>query len=227
MTATLDQLRARIARIEGHLPDLSSPGGQYSVVPTGCPQIDSALPWQGLTGPASLGPGLNPGLSGRGLLAGAIHEILSPDPDDGAATGFLLRLARAFLQARNGAFLWASCRTDLYGPGLQNAGIDLARTVMARGSNAQDILWTIEEGLSNPGLAVVAAETGPVDFSFSRRLQLTAADKGIPLILLCPERRELWPSAAMTRWRVAAAPGGRSEVELLRCRGGRPGKWVI
>lgn len=213
MTATLDQLRARVARIEGVAPDLSSPEGRRRVVSTGYAEIDAMLPWFGY--------------SGRGLLAGAVHEVLSPDPDDGAATGFLLRLARAFLGARDGGLLWAGCRADLYGPGLHAAGLDPARVVVARGTDAGDALWSVEEGLSSPGLAAVAAETGPLDFALSRRLQLAAAGTGVTLLLLCPQRRQLWPSAAVTRWRVAAAPGGRSEIELLRCRGGRPGRWVV
>lgn len=213
MTVTLDQLRARIARIEGVVPDLTTADGARLVVPTGWDGIDATLPWQAR--------------GRRGLLAGAVHEILSADPDDGAATGFLVHLARAFLAARPGGLLWASCRADLHGPGLWAAGLDPARVVVARGRAAQDVLWSIEEGLSNPGLAAVAAETGPLDFVASRRLQLAATDHGTPLLLLCPARRELWPSAAVTRWRIAAAPGGRIEADLLRCRGGRPGRWVL
>mgnify|MGYP003676737659 CR=1 FL=1 len=213
MTASLDQLRARIARIEGIVPDLSAPEERRRVVPTGWPEIDGTLPWVGSAGP--------------GLLGGAVHEILSPDPDDGAATGFLLNLARAFLTARAGALLWSSCRADLYGPGLLAAGLDPARIVIARCRTVQDILWSVEEGLAPPGLAVVAAETGPIDFALSRRLQLAATDSGTPLLLLCPTRKSLWPSAAVTRWQVAAAPGGRTAVELLRCRGGPAGRWVL
>ncbi len=214
MTATLDQLRARIAQIEGVAPDLTTgAAGRQQIVPTGWAEIDAGLHW--------VGP------RGNGLPAGAVHEVLSPDPDDGAATGFLLALARAFLAARPGGLLWASCRADLYGPGLLAAGLDPARVVIARGQTAEDVLWSVEEGLATPGLAAVAAETGPLDFSLSRRLQLAAHDHGRPLLLLCPARRSLWPSAAVTRWQAAAAPGGRRAVELLRCRAGRPGRWVV
>jgi protein ImuA len=100
-----------------------------------------------------------------------------------------------------------------------------------------DALWVMEDGLRCPALAAVAGDVGDLDFAVSRRLQLAAAGHGVPLLLHRPWRRVLVPSAATTRWRVAARPsmpeagaGGGDPVwrlDLLRCRGGRPGSWTV
>jgi protein ImuA len=201
MTMMLRDLRARIARIEGFAPER-----QARACPTGWAAVDAALP-------------------GGGLREGALHEIHSPDPADGAAMGFAARLLGRF-QARTPGqtVLWASCRADLFAPGLLAAGADPGRLLMARCRDAEELLFAFEEGLKSKALAAVFGEIGELDFALSRRLQLAAADAGATLILLRPARFGAAPSAAVTRWRAEACPGGWS-LTLFRCRGGRPGHW--
>src|SRR5207302_1958824 len=152
-----------------------------------------------------------------GLALGAVHEILGIDGDeeDGAAAcGFI-------------------------------AGL-LARLRMA--PRDEDILWAIEEGLRAPGLVAVIGEIGRLPLVAGRRLQLAAERSGITAFLLrrwrnseeAARERER-PSAAVTRWRIAALPARdiddprlrqligqpRWRVELLRCRGGVPAQWVV
>ena len=102
----------------------------------------------------------------------------------------------------------------------------------------------MEEGLRHPGLAAVVGEIGG-RFSLvaSRRLQLAAEQTGILSIALRrsrifddPALRE--PTAAATRWMVAAVPSppvipgvqgvgrARWRLTLLRCRGGETGSWM-
>ena len=201
MTLMLRDLRARIARIEGF-----SPERQARTCPTGWAAVDAVLP-------------------GGGLLEGALHEIHSPDPADGAAFGFALRLLARFQARPPGlAVLWASCRADLFAPGLRSAGADPARLLIARCRDAEELLFAFEEGLKFQALSAVFGEIGELDFTLGRRLQLAAADAGVNLILLRPARFGAEPSAAVTRWRVASCPGGWS-LTLFRCRGGNPGHW--
>jgi protein ImuA len=201
--AMLKELRERIARIEGF-----SPPETATVCPIGWKAIDAALP-------------------GGGLLQGALHEIHSPDPADGAAIGFALRLLGRFLGAKPGlAALWASCRADLFAPGLQAAGANPGRLLTVRCRNADELLFAFEEGLKSSAVAAVFGEIGELDFSLSRRLQLAASATGSTLILLRPARFAAEPSAAVTRWRAEAGPDGWS-LTLFRCRGGRPGHWRI
>lgn len=200
---SLQQLRAEIARLEGF-----SPPGTARHCPTGWPAIDAALP-------------------GGGLLEGALHEIHSPDPADGAAMGFAARLIARFQSRAPGqAVLWASCRADLFMPGLRAIGSDPGRLLMARCRSSEEVLYVFEECLKNNVLSAVFGDIGELDFALSRRLQMAAAESGTTLILLRPARFGGEPSAAVTRWRAVSCPGGWA-LTLFRCRNGRPGHWLM
>ncbi len=202
MTFVLRDLRARIAQIEGFSPERTA-----RTHPTGWTAVDAAL--------------------GGGLLAGALHEIHTPDPADGAAMGFAARLiARIQKELPGQAVLWASCRADLFPPGLRAAGVDPARLLIARCQNADELLYVFEEGLKSKAISFVFGEIGELDFALSRRLQLAAADTGAMLVLLRPARFGSEPSAAVTRWRAETRPGGWA-LTLFRCRNGRTGYWPM
>jgi len=214
----LDALRLHLQRLEG--------GGSRPAVPVGLPGIDAAL--------------------GGGLATAAVHEVLAR-PRDGAATGFVLvllaRLAAAAGDAR--PMLWCGRRIDLYGPGLA-ACLDPGRLVLVEARKAAELLWVMEEGLRCPDVAAVVGELDRLDLTAGRRLQLAAEAGGATGLVLRPTgsgTAEGGASAAVTRWRIAAAPGSGPEspggpmprflgsacwrVELLRCRGGQPGDWMV
>jgi protein ImuA len=160
--------------------------------------------------------------------------------------------------AGSGPVLWCLRRPDLYGPGLMAHGLDPARLVLVTAARDDEILWAVEEGLcagSTAGLAAVVGELGRLPMVAGRRLQLAAERSGVTALILRRWRnadeaaagREQ-PSAALTRWRVAALssvdiinePGANSSgaresglgqprwrVALLRCRGGMPGAWDV
>jgi len=158
------------------------------------------------------------------------------------------RLPQSSRDVGAGPVLWCLRRPDLYGPGLMAHGLDPARLVLASARRDDEILWAIEEGLRRPGLAAVVGEIGRLPMVASRRLQLAAERSGITAFLLrrwrnseeAARERER-PSAAVTRWRIAALPARevddlrlrqligqpRWRVELLRCRGGVPAQWVV
>ncbi len=207
------QLRARIADMDSVKTGAGNSG--TPPIPLGVPEIDGALPW-------------------GGLPRGAVHELMTSDPADGAVMGFLLTwLARLETSVGSGGpILWAGCRDDVDAPGFAALGIDPARLLFARCAEMANVLWAIEEGLRTAALAAIVGEVGPVDFALTRRLQLAAANSGVPLFLLRPFKGAAESSAAVTRWRIGAAPGThitsrRWRVELIRCRGGRPGHWIM
>src|SRR4051812_23375327 len=112
-----------------------------------------------------------------------------------------------------GPVLWCLKRPDLYGPGLLAHGLDPARLVLVCAKRDDELLWAIEEGLRTPGLAAVVGEIGRLPMVAGRRLQLAAERSGVTAFLLprwrngaeaMAERER--PSAAVTRWRVAALP---------------------
>lgn len=183
---------------------------------------------------------------GGGLKQGALHETFPARPgDELATTAFALGLAARAAAAR--PILWA--RQDMldaetghvHPPGLVELGHVPARIVLARGHDAHDVLRAGEDAVRCAGLGAVLIEpwSAPhcLDLTASRRLVLAAATAGVTVILLRTGAAPA-PSAAETRWRIAAAPSRRLtggapgfpafEATLLRRRGGMAGQtWLV
>ena len=221
-SSAIVQLRERIARIaRNHSRDLSE-----SSVPLGIAAIDGALP-------------------GGGIRLGALHEAASTGPDTEHAAAATL-FAAGILARLDGPVLWVLRQADLFAPGLAGAGLRTDRVVFAEAG--KDVLPAMEEGLRHPGLAAVVAEhTGRLSLVASRRLQLAAEQTGILAMLI---RRSpsfddpalSQPTAAATSWRISALPSppalphapdtpglgrARWQLDLVRCRGGEPGSWIV
>lgn len=191
-------------------------------------------------------------IAGGGLFP-ALHEAAAASPgagDDAAATLFLAALAARFSRAEEGVagqVLWAIARRDLFAPGLAQAGLTPDRLIYAECRNDAEVLAVIEEGVRHGSLSAVIGEVGRADMTATRRLQLAAEESGTPALML---RR--WkkagadpldaPSAAATRWRIAAVPSAplpreiaahegigraRWRVALARQRGGPPHEWIL
>jgi protein ImuA len=222
---TLARLRDQIARI-GHGGAPQSPG----TIPFGVPALDHALSH-------AFPPG--------GLLMGCLHEVAGagPDTEHGAAAALFLA---GILARVEGPVLWIQRRPDLFAPGLVCAGLHPGRLVFAEAG--KEVLAAMEEGLAHPGLAAVVGEfSDRLSLVASRRLQLVSEKSGVMAALLRRSRvfndPELaTPSAAVTRWRIAALPSnpplplapsvpglGRAlwRLELTHCRGGEPGSWIV
>jgi protein ImuA len=183
---------------------------------------------------------------GGGIARAALHEIQAAGPADlAAATGFVLGLASLAAGAR--PILWV--RQDMldgetgrpHPPGLAEFGIDPARVLLVRARDAQGVLRAGAEAArcAALGAAVIEPWGAPrlVDLTASRRLALAAEASGVITLLLRTAAIHD-PSAARTRWRVAAlpsqaleanAPGDPAfEIRLLRHRGGLDGReWRV
>ena len=219
---TLSELRDHILRLGA---DTARAAGHQ---PFGHAALDAALP-------------------GGGLALGALHEVAGTgrDIEHGAAAALF---AAGCLARRPGIVLWVLERADLFAPGLAAAGLPPARVLYAEAGRAATVLLVMEEGLREPGLAGVVGEvSGRLTLTASRRLQLAAERSGVTAFALRRSRRPddpalLEPCAAVTRWRVAALPSGpplpgapdvpglsraRWRLELVRCRGGEAGGWMV
>lgn len=207
--ALIAALRARIARLEraGAADALAARG--EDAIPLS-PTIDSALPW-------------------GGLPRAALHEVLAAEP--GAAAGFAaLVLARA-----GGTVLWIAPEPDAWPPGLARFGLSPAQLVLVRAPRAEDGLWAMEETLRCPAVGAALLVAGALDLTAARRLQLAAEAGGVLGLLLRTGEDNAAPTAALTRWRIGAAPSESGSphalgdpawsLDLLRCRGGRPASW--
>jgi protein ImuA len=192
--------------------------------------------------------GLDAVLGPAGLDISACHEI---KPGSGkaasraAALCFALALARRRLEVDAGRgkaaprILWCSTPGTsrdigaLYPPGLARFGLDAASFLMVEAQRAEDVLWTLEEGLRSGSLLLAVGCLDKIALTPARRLSLAARDGATPALLLTPARS---PSsgATATRWRIdpaasaahpfdARAPGApRLAVSLERCRSAPP-----
>ncbi len=211
-SAVLDQLRARIARIENAC-------ARRETLPFGIEAIDRHLP-------------------GGGIAAGALHDVSgSPDlADDAAATIFLAGILARF----EGIVFWCLRWRDLFAPALQLAGLHPDRVIFVEAGNDTNVLIAMEECLRHPGLGGVVGELGKVTLTASRRLQLAAEQSGVPAFLFRRARpidARADSSAAATRWRIRAAPSERLgipslarpcwDMALERARGAEPKLWMV
>jgi protein ImuA len=178
------------------------------------------------------------GVLGGGIARAALHEVYAPTTADlSAATGFAVGLAIRAAGLR--PILWV--RQDvvdaetgrLHPPGLTELGLDPGRVLLVRARDAQGVLRAGCEAARCPALGAVLIEPwgAPrrLDLTASRRLALAAEGSGATTLLLraavAPQ-----PSAASTRWQVAALPSRALEanapgapafsLRLLRHRGG-------
>ena len=215
---------AELARLKGRLRDLERGGrGAGGALSLGVPELDAALP-EG------------------GLALGAVHELIAADPADGSVFDLAARWLGLAQRRQAGTWvLWCGRAERLYGPGLVQLGLDPARLVTVRSARAEDALWVLEEALRCRDLAGAVAEIESMSLAQSRRLQLAAEAGGIGFLLRAPDRvggKGLGASAAVTRWRIGALPGGSApapgvlgaahwKLELLRCRGGRAASFIL
>lgn len=211
-SVVLEDLRARIARIEGT-------GARHGVVPFGVGSLDSRLP-------------------GGGIAAGALHEVAGgPElADDASATIFLAGI----LARIEGPVLWCLRWRDLFAPALHLAGLHPDRVIHVEAGSDANVLLAMEECLRHPGIAGVVGEIGKYSTTASKRLQLAAEGSGVAAFVFRRSSRTeqaVEGTAAVTRWRITAAPSEdlgvpslgrpRWRVELERVRGGNPHAWIV
>ena len=211
-SSVLSNLRARIAQVEG----VSS---SHPALPFGIEAIDRHLPCGGIS-------------------TGALHEVAGSLElaDDAAATVFLAGI----LARSEGTIFWCMHWRDLFAPALHLAGLHPDRVVFVEAESDTNVLIAMEECLRHAGLGGVVGELRKMSLTASRRLQLAAEQSGVPAFVF---RRNLAPeaqadgTAAMTRWRVRAAPSEklgipslgrpRWSLSLERARGGEPKHWIV
>jgi protein ImuA len=208
------------------LRTIATPSTDYRIMPFGVDAIDGRL-----------GAG--------GLRAGALHEATARTGslvDDAATTLFIAGIAAREAANTGGLVLWASCRADLYAPGLAQAGLPSASVIHAQPRDDAELLAVIEDAVRDGTPSAIVAEASKVSMVATRRLQLVAAEADMPVLLLRRRRGRnedplAEPSAAWTRWRIGTASSerldvagvgrGRWLVELARQRGGESFSLIV
>lgn len=218
-----------------------------SALRTAIARLDSGAGSRMAAEPIPVGVASLDGRLGGGLRRAALHEIYPADGlnDAAASGGFGLGLALRAGGTR--PLVWI--RQDVvdaeigrpHGVGLAAFGADPDRLILVRAANQIGGLQAAREALRCPPVGAVLLEfwgaSRALDLTATRRLALAAGQSGVTLFTIrlgaCPA-----PSAATTRWSVAAAasipleanaPGRPAfAITLLRHRAGLPGRtWHV
>ena len=175
---------------------------------------------------------------------GAVHEFLSGNSEEAAATsGFVAGLLSPLMRS-SGTTLWISSSRTLFPPALKSFGMQPDRLIFIDIKKDRDVMWATEEALKCGALTAVVGEMKEISFTASRRLQLAVEQSQVTgFILRGNSRNHVNTTACVSRWKITPLPSvpvsnGIEEdlpgigfpqwrVALLRIRNGRPGVWDI
>ena len=209
--------------------------GARAAIPTGFHELDRSLPGGGWPIGAItevLVDGY--GIGELSLLMPALAALTKDDP------------AR-----RQKWVAWVAPPFVPYAPALQQHGVNVDRLLMIHPTSGnKSRLWAIEQAVRSGSSVGVLAWVGAVadagmeargrttqgavvDDVILRRLQLAAEDQGCWLLLFRPASARLQRSPAALRillskaqspaHSAASVPAAATRVEIVKCRGGRPG----
>lgn len=197
-------LKARLARI---LSASAVRTAEMADGPThftlGVERIDEAL--RGHAGPS-------------GLPRATLHELHAASRED-ATSAAAMALLLAHRASDGKPMLWIRESGDmrrqgrLYPPGLAELGIDPGAIIHVDAPDNIAVLRAAADGVRNAAMGAVIAELAGrrprgLDLTATRRLSLSSRESGVPCLLLRSgsDADDPLPSAAFSRWAVAAAP---------------------
>lgn len=166
-----------------------------------------------------------------GLPTGCIHEVKGASI--ASALAFCSILA-ARIAGEQGNIVYIAPDRTLHPLGLLPYGMKLDRFLLVFVPRSQDLAWAVMEALRCPQVSAVITILDGVDLTKSRRLQLAAETSGATGFLLGTAGSA--PIASpITRWKISSISGKRGQgfdhpswaLDLLYCRGGRPGSWSV
>tara|TARA_R110000868_G_scaffold78467_12_gene223938 strand:+ start:5039 stop:6004 length:966 start_codon:yes stop_codon:yes gene_type:complete len=207
---------------------------------------DDGLPSHFTLGVDSIDAALRGNAGVDGLPRAALHELHAADKSDRTSTAamavLLAQRCRALDPDRK-PILWISESGEarrqgrLYPPGLAELGVDPSSLIHVDAPDSIAALRAAADGVRSPAIGAVIVELSGkkpkgLDLTATRRLSLSAQKSGVLSLLLRSgsDADNPLPTAAFSRWQVAAAPSvalagnapGHSafDISLLRHRSG-------
>jgi len=176
--------------------------------------------------------------AGKVFPRGAIHEFISLSSEDASCANAFISVMLGKLNHEKKNCVWVSNKRKIYPPALKIFGIDPEQILFVDTWKTKDALWAIEEALKCDALTAVVGEINELSFDDSRRLQLVVEKSRVTGFIHRQQPKTINTVACVTRWKIKSAasellgmmPGvgfPTWEVELLKVRNGRPGKWLI
>lgn len=163
-------------------------------------------------------------LPGGGWPLGAISEILHARPGVGELSLALPLLARLTSADRPIAFVAPPMLP--YAPCLAAAGLRLSRVVVVEPDSDQNARWAAEQ-LLRAGAGAVLLWIEKCDTQSLRRLQLAAESSESCALLYRTESFAAESTPSALRLRVWREREGALLVEVLKCRGAKPGAVLV
>lgn len=178
-----------------------------AVIATGFPELDSHLP-------------------GGGWPTGALIEVIV----DGYGIGELALLMPVLVTltrhepAKTPKWVaWIAPPFVPYAPALQQHAVNVERLLMIHpGPGHKNRLWATEQVIRSGSSSGVLAWVPSADDVILRRLQLATEDQGCWTLLFRPPSARQHRSPAALRL-VLSPHATAMRIEILKCRGGRPG----
>ena len=102
----------------------------------------------------------------------------------------------------------------------------------------KEIYWAMEEALRCDRLTAVIGEMKEMNFTTSRRLQLSVEQSHVTGFIIRNNPQSVTANACVTRWKISPLPGELADrmpgvgfpawnVELLKVRNGTPYTWQV
>lgn len=169
---------------------------------------------------------------------GAIHEFISYEPPNAAATTGFISAIIGKLMGEGGICLWVAGTRKVFPFGLKHFGLAPDRVVFINAPRPKEALWIIEEALKCEALTAVVGEVKELSFSDSRRLQLAVERSGVTGLIHRHGPMAENAVACTTRWKISSLPAFSEEglpgvghscwdVQLVKVRNGRPHSWQV
>lgn len=166
-----------------------------------------------------------------GLPIGCIHEVKGANLASALAFSAILS---ARIAGDQGNIVYVAPDRSLHPLGLLSYGMKLDRLLFVSVKRSKDIAWAVMEALRCPQVSAVMAVLEGVNLTDSRRLQL-AAENSKATGFLIGNVASAPIALPTTRWKISSAPGKKGQrfdqpswtLDLLYCRGGRPGSWSV
>ena len=156
-----------------------------------------------------------------GWPVGALSQIVSRE----SGLGFSLMIPLLARLTRAGRHVALIAPPYIpYAPALRDAGVDLHKLLWIAPKDRVDALWATEQMLRSGLHGAVALWSPALEAPIERRLQL-AAETGRSIGIVAHAGAYGAHSIAAVRLQVTPAPAALS-VEIVRCRGARPGQRV-
>ncbi len=201
------------------------------------------LQWQGFKQVERKETGLGLGtleraFPGNVFPMGTLHEFISDNKEEEAASSGFLAGLLSFLMQKDGVALWISSSDQPFAPAMTYFGLEPERIIFVQMQKQVDILWALEEGLKCTAVKVVVAELQEINFVQSRRLQLVVEKSRVTGLLLRLQPRMLGATTCAARWHIRTQmshvegdmPGvgfPTWKVELLKVKNGQSSCWQL